>query len=51
MWVKNTLGNFCLYCSVSAEVHLEQLRPGLGAVDQEFPDGIATLHGLFCEEC
>lgn len=51
MWVKNILGNFCLHCSVSAEVHLEQLRPSLGAVDQKFSDGMAALHGLFHEVC
>lgn len=51
MWVKNILGTFCLYCSVSAEVHLEQLRPSLGAVEQKFSDGMAALHGLFHEEC
>lgn len=51
MWMKNILGNFCFYCAVSAEVHLEQLKSSLGAVDQKFSDEVATLHRLFCEEC
>lgn len=49
--MKNILGNFCFYCAVSAEVHLEQLKSSLGAVDQKFSDEVATLHRLFCEEC
>lgn len=55
MWVKNMLGNLCLYCSVSAEVHPEQFRPSLGAVDQKFSDGIPctdfSVTSADCRRC